>query len=159
MKFLIKFAKNPFGFLLLSGTNGTGKSFVAEVIYELHTPYKLPFYDKDLAYFVTQANLNALWLEAKQESSSLEMLNRLKATKLLVVDDLGTRTPTEAFLDFLYDLFDHRWRNRESLGTIITTNLNWEGMLAKFGDAICSRVCCNICLRFDGIDRRIVKFI
>lgn len=155
---LKQFSQNPRGFLLLAGTNGTGKSFAAESIYEMHTPYRLPHYDKDLAYFVTQSNLNTQWLEEKREGSGLNILHCMKATKLLVIDDLGTRTPSEAFVDFLYDLFDHRWRNKDKLGTIITTNLSAEKIRLMFGDAIVSRVASGICMRFIGDDRRYINF-
>jgi len=158
MQLIEKFARTPLGFMILSGRNGTGKSFIAQAIYELHAPYKLPYYDKDIAYFVTQAKLNSDWLDQKQEGSATEILNRLKGTKLLIIDDLGTRTPSDAFMDFLFDLFDTRWNNREKLGTIITTNLNSADMRLKFSDAIVSRVASGICMRFEGQDRRFMEF-
>jgi DNA replication protein DnaC len=158
MQLIEKFALKPRGFMVLSGKNGTGKSFVAQAIYELHAPYKLPYYDKDVAYFVTQAKLNSDWLDQKHEGSVTEMLTRLKGTKLLIIDDLGTRTPTDAFMDFLFDLFDTRWNNRDKLGTIITTNLNSADMRLKFSDAIVSRIASGICMRFEGEDRRFMEF-
>jgi len=158
MQLIEKFARTPLGFMVLSGKNGTGKSFIAKAIYELYAPYKLPYYDKDIAYFVTQSKLNSDWLDQKQEGSATEMLTRLKGTKLLIIDDLGTRTPSDAFMDFLFDLFDTRWNNRNYLGTIITTNLNAEDMRLKFSDAITSRVASGICVRFEGQDRRFMEF-
>lgn len=158
MQLIEKFARTPIGFMVLSGKNGTGKSFVAQAIYELYAPYKLPYYDKDIAYFVTQSKLNSEWLDQKQEGSATEVLNRLKGTKLLIIDDLGTRAPTEAFMDFLFDLFDTRWNNRDKVGTIITTNLNAADMRLKFSDAIVSRIASGICMRFEGEDRRFMEF-
>lgn len=142
----------------MSGANGAGKSFVAEAIYELHTPFKLPNYDKDIAYFISQADLNEKWLDEKTQGSSKELSDRLKGTKLLVLDDLGTRIPSDAFLDFLFALIDHRWRSRDTLGTIITTNLIAQEVRTKFGDAILSRIASGIIIRFDGEDRRIIDF-
>jgi len=152
------FARNPKGFLLLAGANGTGKSFVAEVIYQLHARYKLPYYDMDEAFFINQASLNERWLREKSEGNSFELCDRLQKTKLLVLDDLGTRSPSDAFGEFLYAIIDYRWHSRDTLGTIITTNMTGKVTREKFGDAILSRIASGINIRFDGEDRRIIDF-
>ena len=158
MEKIMAFAKNPKGFLLLAGANGTGKSFVAMSIYEAHTAFKLPHYDMDEAFFINQSDLNERWLQAKHDCSSLELSSRLKTCKLLVLDDLGTRPPTDAFSDFLYGLIDYRWNQRNILGTIITTNMTGKITRERFGDAILSRIASGIQIRFDGEDRRIIDF-
>lgn len=158
MEKIMTFAKNPKGFLLLAGANGTGKSFVAQSIYEAHATFKLPFYDMDEAFFINQADLNERWLHSKQENRSLELSARIKETKLLVLDDLGTKTPSDAFGDFLYAIIDYRWNQRSTLGTIITTNMTGKITRERFGDAILSRIASGIQIRFDGEDRRIIDF-
>lgn len=155
---IMRFAREPKGYLLLAGANGTGKSFVAQAIYEEHASYKLPCYDLDEAFFINQADLNERWLHAKQENHSLELSSRLKKTKLLVLDDLGTKTPSDSFSDFLYAIIDHRWNNKSTLGTIITTNMTGKITRERFGDAILSRIASGIQIRFDGEDRRIIDF-
>jgi DNA replication protein DnaC len=158
MEKIMAYAKNPKGFFLLAGANGTGKSFVAQAIYEKHSRFKLPYYDMDEAFFINQADLNERWLAEKMEGNALELGTRLKQTKLLVLDDLGTKKPTDAFGDFLYSIIDYRWNNRETLGTIITTNMNGQITREKFGDAILSRIASGIRLRFEGEDRRVLDF-
>jgi DNA replication protein DnaC len=158
MEKIMKFAQHPKGFLLLAGANGTGKSFVAQAIYDAHSTFKLPYYDMDEAFFINQSDLNERWLHAKQEFSSLELLSRLKKTTLLVLDDLGTKTPSDTFADFLYSIIDYRWNQRDALGTIITTNMTGKITREKFGDAILSRIASGIQIRFDGEDRRIIDF-
>lgn len=159
MEKIMVFAKNPKGFLLLAGANGTGKSFVAEAIYEANTRFKLPDYDMDEAFFINQFDLNERWSKAKMEYGSMEISTRLKQTKLLVLDDLGTRPPSDAFADFLYGLIDYRWKNRSTLGTIITTNMTGKITRERFGDAILSRIASGINIRFEGVeDRRIIDF-
>jgi DNA replication protein DnaC len=158
MEKIMRFANNPKGFLLLAGANGTGKSFVAMAIYEKHATFKLPSYDLDEAFFINQADLNERWLHAKNENSSLELSGRLKNTKLLVLDDLGTKTPSDTFADFLYGVIDYRWTNESTLGTIITTNMTGKITRERFGDAILSRIASGINIRFDGEDRRIMDF-
>ncbi len=157
---LLEYAKNPIGFLLLAGKNGSGKSFAAEAIYQTQTPYILPNHDHDLALFITQSRLNIEWTKQISDyGNSEELLNKCINTKLLVLDDLGTRIPTPAFMDFLYAIIDERWILRSKLGTIITTNLNVSDINTNFGTAIVSRISSGICLRMDGKDRRINKVI
>ncbi len=152
---LEEFAISPRGFILLSGKNGTGKSYAAMAVYEEVTPFKLPFYDRDIAYFLTQAELNILWQKDHKEfGHTLHLLEILSNTKLLILDDLGTRTPSDAFMDFLYEVSDNRFRDKETKGTIITTNLNMTDMREKFGDAFVSRVASGKCFRLEGKDRR-----
>lgn len=158
MEKIVAFAKKPKGYFLMAGSNGTGKSFVAQVIYELHASYKLPYYDMDEAFFINQSDLNERWQREKTDFSSFEFGTRLKKTKLLVIDDLGTKTPSDAFGDFLYGIFDYRWSHRDELGTIITTNMNGKITRERFGDAILSRITSGIVLRFEGRDRRTVDF-
>lgn len=155
---IMSFAKNPKGFLLLAGANGTGKSFVALAIYEAHSRFKLPYYDMDEAFFINQSDLNERWLREKMENNSMEFGQRLKETKLLVIDDLGTKTPSDSFGDFLYGIIDYRWNRRDTLGTIITTNMTGKITRERFGDAILSRIASGIQIRFDGEDRRIIDF-
>ena len=156
---LTAFSKNPQGFLLFSGANGTGKSFAAMAVYEVVSPFDLPFYDYDVARFLTQADLNILWSEFNTKHKETNtFLKDLYGSKLLILDDVGTRTPTEAYMDFLYAVVDKRYTLRSSRGTIITTNLNSTDMRQKFGDAFVSRVASGKCFKFEGLDRRFKAF-
>ena len=153
--FIKKYIHNPRGFLLLSGTNGTGKTFTAMKIYEAISPYKLPDYDSDCAMFFTQADMNMKFSKDAMNGGAGYFLDRVVSTKLLIIDDLGTRTPSEAFMDFLYTVADSRYNEKNSKGTIITTNMDSRMMQDKFGTAFFSRVASGQCFRFDGKDRRV----
>lgn len=146
---------NPQGFVLLVGKNGRGKSYSAMKIYEQLTPYKLPARDHDLAWFVNQADLNILFAEANEiYGHSMSLLKQGYNTKLLVIDDLGTRPPSPAFMDFLYAIVDKRWNERDKLATIITTNLDSTRIRKEFGDAIFSRIASGRNYVVIGEDRR-----
>jgi len=153
------FSAKPFGFLLFSGRNGTGKTFASEAILR-SSPYDpnldaSPEFQSPMIKKITQSELNMVWSKSiKDYGDTFYLLNHYSYIKLLLLDDLGTRIPSEPFMDFLYALVDYRYTNRNSLGTIITTNLNSNDMRNKFGDAFCSRVASGQCLRFDGHDRR-----
>lgn len=152
------FAASPRGFVLLSGRPGTGKSYAALAAYNAFAPYRLPAYDYDIARFITQAELNILWHKHNTEHGTSYLLDALTKTKLLILDDLGTRTPSVAFMDFLYVVADNRYSRRETRGTIITTNLNSKDMRDMFGDAFVSRVASGKCFRLEGKDRRFNEF-
>ncbi len=155
-KELFYYSKSPNGFLLLAGSNGSGKSYAAEAIYNMNTTFKLPAYDHDQAIFVNQIDLNNEWM-ANLTSANV-ILDKYKKTKIMVLDDVGTRTPSEGFMDFLYGIVDYRWRFKHMLGTILTTNLNATFMREKFGDAFVSRVASGIVKRWDHPDRRFKNF-
>ena len=149
---LKQFCLRPTGFLLLSGKNGTGKSYAAMTIYNHQTPYRIPDRDDDAAIFINQSELNMEW--SSRMKTPKYLLNKYTKTKFLVLDDIGTRTPTEAFMDFLYAVADERYNRRDHLGTIITTNLTSIAIREKFGDAFFSRVASGIRFKLDGDDRR-----
>jgi DNA replication protein DnaC len=109
--------------------------------------------------FWNQSDLNAKWLaNYNQYGDTSHLLSEIQKAPLLVLDDIGTRKPSEAFMDFLYCIADKRYENRQKVGTIITTNLNSQTMREIMGDAFTSRVASGICIRWDGDDRRSSKF-
>lgn len=152
---LHEYAKNAQGFVLLTGKNGRGKSYAAMQIYQKNTPYVLPMRDCDEAWFINQADLNLLYSEANEiYGHSVYLLKQAYNTKLLVLDDLGTRTPSPAFVDFLYAIIDRRWNERSTKGTIITTNLDSTRLRKDLGDAIFSRIASGRNYVVKGEDRR-----
>jgi DNA replication protein DnaC len=152
---LQEYAKNPQGFVILQGKNGRGKTHAALTIYQQNTPYVLPERDWDKAWFVNQSDLNMLFTEAHEIYGHVtNLLRQAYATRLLILDDLGTRTPSEAFKDFLYAIIDQRYKERESKGTIITTNLDSTRLRKDFSDAIFSRIACGRNYVVIGEDRR-----
>lgn len=142
------------GFLILQGKNGTGKTEVAKAIYQRFTPYILPAYDHDKAIFITQAALNNAFIEGFEKWGPVQTINYFKSPKMLVIDDLGSRTPTDAFRDFLLDIVDSRFNNRSFQGTVITTNKQPGEIQNLFGSDIFSRITSGTCLIIDGDDRR-----
>lgn len=153
MQALRTFVASPRGFLLLAGTNGNGKSFSARAIFE---HFSRGNHDNQ---FWNQARLNLKWLELYNEFGHANyFLEQLVNAPLLVLDDIGTRKPTDAFMDFLYCIADQRYENRDKVGTILTTNLTSQAMRELMGDAFVSRVSSGICVRNEGPDRRDNKF-
>lgn len=153
MQAIKDFVAYPKGFLLIAGKNGNGKSFSARAIYD---HFYHPHNDNQ---FWNQAHLNMKWLEIYSEYGNTSyFLSQILKADLLVLDDIGTRKPSDAFMDFLYWIADQRYEKRREVGTIITTNLNSQAMREVMGDAFVSRVASGICIRHDGPDRRSNKF-
>lgn len=156
---LKEFSANPRGFLLLAGKNGTGKTYAAKAAMNdcrINFPYHGEFYNK---VFTKQTDLNFRWNENwRQWSDTTSLVKYYSYPEILIIDDLGTRTPTEAFMDFLYVLIDKRYDDKHLKGTILTTNLNSAIMREKFGDAFVSRVASGEVFRFEGKDRRFKDF-
>jgi DNA replication protein DnaC len=149
------YALNPHGFVLLVGKNGRGKSYTAMKVYEKVTPYKLPAFDHDRAWFINQADLNLLFAEINDKwGHARSLLEQAYKTQLLILDDLGSRIPSPAFMDFLYAVIDRRWNERHKKGTIITTNLDSTRLRKDLGDAIFSRIASGRNYVFNGEDRR-----
>lgn len=148
-----RFVAKPRGFLLIAGSNGNGKSFTARAIMD-------HFYHPELDHqFWNMYDLNAKWLEVFSEFGNTTYLVKLiLKAPLLVLDDIGTRKPTDAYMDFLYWIADQRYESRDRKATIVTTNLNTQSMREMMGDAFLSRVSSGICIRWDGPDRRGEEF-
>lgn len=155
---LKEFAKRPRGFLLLAGKNGTGKTYAAKAIYQDFRPSWDNFVTNEKC-FTTQADMNITWQKTVSEwNDSSHLLTQFVYPELLILDDLGTRTPSESFMDFLYVIADKRYVNKNRCGTVITTNMNSTDMRAKFGDAFVSRIASGKCFRLEGDDRRFKEF-
>jgi len=147
------FVENPKGYFVIAGKNGNGKTFTARAIYT-------HFWDahSDNKYY-SQVDLNLQWQKDVNEwGQATYLLQQLVQAPLLVLDDIGTRQPSPAFMDFLYAIADKRYDFKDKCGTIITTNLNSQAMREQFGDAFTSRVSSGICIRHDGADRRSLEF-
>jgi len=149
------YANNPKGFFLIAGSNGNGKSYSARCIYEENARFILPDHDNDEAIFIKHDDLKDLLTETFNQWSSLSYLKETYSkTKLLIIDDLGCRAPTEQMIGFLHSILDNRFEDRSDIATLITTNLNAKEFASKFGDAILSRCSSGLKYRLDSPDRR-----
>lgn len=77
----------------------------------------------------------------------------MKQVYLLVADDIAIRSATEAFVNELYEIIEHR--ATEELCTIFTSNVPLNNLEPVYGDRIVSRIeGMAIPVGFNGIDRR-----
>lgn len=146
---LEEFAKKPEGTLVLTGPNGTGKTFALSATVQKY--FQNGNYD---ARYFDAFELYEKYLEALQQFRSPDgLLKQINSYELFALDDLGVnRSVTDAYLLFLWKIISDR--NRDGLGTLITTNLDRESMRKILGEAITSRLGEGVIIRMFGKDRR-----
>ena len=149
-------APPPFAFLV-GGVKGTGKTLLAcctaTELYRWH--------GVSASYWTVPNLLQALrdtYSQEKREDGSsafTALLNFLKKSELVVLDDLGVENPTAWAMEQLFTIFDTRYSHRRS--TIVTSNESHSTLIAQLG-RITSRLsdtALSEVIRFEGPDRRL----
>ena len=102
--------------LLLWGSVGTGKSFlagcIANALMELEVPVRMTSFSR----IMNELN--------NSFSGRNEVVDRLCHFPLLIIDDFGMERGTEYALEQVYNVVDSRYRSRKPL--IVTTNLTLD---------------------------------
>ena len=142
-----KWAGNPRGVALLRGDIGTGKTHLAVAILR----------DFGSGKFVAQRKLLELFNEAarfKGGEKAAENLKKIYDTHLLVLDDVGVSSCSPRDIDLLQMLITQRYE--ETKPTVITTNLDSEGLKDLLGKRIVNRLINPLPLRcvLQGLSKR-----
>jgi DNA replication protein DnaC len=119
----LQFAKQPEGWLVLTGTYGCGKTHLAAAIANQRIDQGQP------AIFVVVPDLLdhlRSTFGPTSESSYDRLFEQVRETKLLVLDDLGTQSSTPWAQEKLFQLLNHRYNGH--LPTVITSNQRLEDM-------------------------------
>ena len=124
------YAAEPSGWLLLSGTYGTGKSHLAMAIANAAAQRGAG------VYFATTPDLLSdlkATFDGGPETFSTRF-ERIRNVELLVLDDFGTEQSTAWNSEKIFQLVNHRYQR--SMPTVITTNIP----LAQLNGRIASRL-------------------
>jgi len=151
-KEILKFSFNPFGMFLICGSVGAGKTYAAKAIYEANTSYSLPYRDDDEAVFTSEYSFFCDWKESL--SNPMVNMERYKNTKILIIDDFGSKDPTQGYFEYLFSLMDYRWERGFSLGTVIVINRESKEMKEIFGERFFSRISSGKMITLLNQDRR-----
>jgi DNA replication protein DnaC len=142
--------QNGYGFYFW-GNVGAGKTHAAIVLAnELMEREMVEVLFLNMPEAITRVK-NTFDTEVKSEDSRL--FERMKEMELLVLDDMGVEKYSDWMADQLYQIIDHRWKNRKPM--IITSNLSLEDLAKSYKPQIASRImgCCKP-IRFTDKDRR-----
>jgi DNA replication protein DnaC len=141
---------------LYSAEPGTGKTAAAcsilnsYLIYHfIHGLKKDKNEIKNITYFLdfngwqrtfSEFNHPSLPRDMKEDISRkfYQMRESAKNTRLLVIDDIGIQTPTEAFGAVAHDLINHRVSNR--LPTIFTSNVPMNHLITSYDVRLFDRI-------------------
>jgi DNA replication protein DnaC len=132
-----EFAENPRGWLVITGTFGSGKTHLAAAIGN----YRKGMGDTPIFVVVPDLldHLRATFSPASNTSYD-ELFNRVKSAPQLILDDLGTQSATPWAREKLYQIFNERYNAK--LPTVITMSSNIEDLDARIRSRMLdSRVC------------------
>lgn len=122
------------GSLILSGQPGTGKSHLAGAVLQAILPTHVG------AYVTLMDLIRALRDTWRRDSETTEsqLLARLEAIPLLVIDEIGVQYGTDGERAILFDVLDRRYRNMRP--AILMTNLGKEEFRVAIGDRVFDRL-------------------
>lgn len=120
--------------LILSGQPGTGKSHLAGAILQAILPGHVGVYVTLMDLIRT---LRDTW-RRDSEITETQMLARLQAIPLLVIDEIGVQYGTDGERAILFDVLDRRYR--ELRPSILMTNLGKEEFRVAIGDRVFDRL-------------------
>src|SRR5574337_857810 len=146
-----EFALRPQDSYLFCGQAGRGKTYAACAILNEYRE------NKGLsARFVSASDLYLRWKDCSRNyGDDLDLAEKYINCQILILDDIGIRTPTDAFLEFLYAIVNARINKKAAF--IVTTNMTSIQMNERMGEALTSRFCSGKIIKFEGKDKRINK--
>ncbi len=87
------------------------------------------------------------------KTEDARLFERMKEVEMLVLDDLGVEKNSDWLTDQIYQVVDHRWKNKKPM--IVTTNISIEDLGVIYKPQVASRICgCCKSIKFTNKDRR-----
>ena len=137
--------------IFMSGRTGLGKTHLSLAIAErvLSKGFAVVY---DSAINI----LRKIEKEHFSRNSSAETIDTVLNAELLILDDLGTEYETPFYKSTIYNIINSRLNSGKQ--TIISTNLNFEGISKRYDERIVSRiVSSSVYCDFKGEDIRLQK--
>ncbi|MBO8161067.1 MAG: AAA family ATPase [Thermosipho sp. (in: Bacteria)] len=125
--------------LLLYGSNGVGKTFLASLI--VKEAYRHRYTSKRCTFVEYINEYTKVWnAKSVQEKEELEELfyHNYKAVEFLALEEIGKELDTKLSPTILEDLL--RYREDKGLPTIICTNLTPKTIVERYGQSIGSLI-------------------
>jgi len=140
--------------LLLCGAPGVGKTYLVDCICNelINQNFLVNYY--------TAFSLSDLFLKYKTSFAENRsgLLDGILNCDVLIIDDLGAEPNIKNTEEYFYSIINERLSKNKS--TIITTNLNLDQILSRYGERTFSRLCNksnSILLKMNNSDLRMRK--
>lgn len=137
--------------ILIFGNTGLGKTHISLAIANevLKKGYSV-------IYDTTMNILRDIEKEHFSYDKSTEILDLVTDADLLILDDLGTEFESKFYNSAIYNIINSRLVKEKP--TIISTNMNFSALSARYGGKVASRIITMYtCLEFKGDDVRLQK--
>jgi len=134
IKWGYEWAKKPCS-IFIHGEVGCGKTFFAlSLVRQAYREDKI----LNAEYFVG-TTLDSMGLSAiKSDKGDEQFLEKIKNTEFLFIDDFGRETKSDRLTRQYFEIINHRYSHE--LPTLITSNLDLNGVALKTDDSISSRI-------------------
>lgn len=127
-----QFGAHPHGWLVLCGAYGSGKTHLATAIANMALGMNRA------CYMATVPEMLDVIRAGMNDHTADEWMRMVQEVELLILDDLGQGNITDWGREVLFKVLVFRHRN--NLATVVTTNLNIDGIRELLGGAIASRL-------------------
>lgn len=153
-KDVIKFVEEGKNIFLYSSIPGTGKtSWMCKIANEYIRKNLFSSKFDSLIYFANSSEVMEELRLGYEDGSYKSIMNKLKDSSLLILDDLGAEKTTEWVRERFYEIINYRINNE--LSTFYSSNLSIEDLEIKLGSRIISRLGFKAkIIKLDGNDRR-----
>lgn len=132
--YLSSFPNNQIYNIVLSGNTGSGKTYLAKIL------AKEVIIKGFSAYYTSSFNMvNSMLKYHTSFDKESGLLDSLLEPELLIIDDLGTEPIFNNITkEYFLSIIEERINSRKK--TIFTTNLDTDGILARYQERIFSRI-------------------
>lgn len=140
--------------MLISGNTGVGKTYLLDSICN-------KLIEKNIVVnYYTAFALSDLFLKYRSSFNEAKagLLDGVLTCDVLIIDDLGSESNIKNNEEYFYSLFNERLVKNKS--TIITSNLDMEQLLYRYGERTFSRLCNkanSVIIKINNKDLRLIK--
>ena len=133
------------------GNNGVGKTTLACMI--LKECYTYRYTCKRITFMDYVSLYTRAWGDSEAKQEVEEEINKIKSREFLCLEEIGKENDTKVAVNVLEDLL--RYREDNSLPTIICTNLSPKAIKERYGNSIYSLLKGNcVPIKVTGEDKR-----
>ncbi|MCP4977665.1 MAG: ATP-binding protein [Maribacter sp.] len=135
------FAKGDYSGLIISGTNGTGKTMLASIILNTiirRTPHDNNGFDSHKRLYTEAIKMIRCIKDTwRKKTSEQDAIDKFVKPEVLVIDEIGMQYGSPVEAQFITEIINDRYNQRKK--TIILGNLNIKEITEIVGDRVVDR--------------------